>query len=94
VFLFPDLSNEGKAFELWIKKANQIQRRLQRTYFKVSDLLERLAPKLDKKKGNDLADYLIKLDWRLFRNQCIKNTVASHLHEMPIGVKGEKSVAV
>jgi len=94
VFLFPDLSNEGKAFELWSKKANLIQRRLKGTYFKVSDLLERLAPEPDKKKGNDIADYLIKLDWRLFRNQRSKNIVASHLHEMPIGVKSEKSVAV
>lgn len=72
VYLFPDLSKDGKAFELWSNKATEIQRRLQGTYFHVSDLLEQLAPQEDKEQGKDIADYLIKQDWRLFRKQDIK----------------------
>lgn len=72
VYLFPDLSKDGKAFELWSSKAAEIQKRLQGTYFHVSDLLEQLAPKQDKEQGKDIADYLIKQDWRLFRKQDIK----------------------
>jgi len=69
VYLFPDLSKEGRAFELWSNKAKDIQRQLQGTSFTVSDLLERLAPEEDKVDGKDIADYLIKQDWRLFRKQ-------------------------
>lgn len=72
VYLFPDLSKDGKAFELWSNKATEIQKRLQGTYFHVSDLLEQLAPQQDKEQGKDIADYLIKQDWRLFRKQNIK----------------------
>lgn len=72
VYLFPDLSKDGKAFELWRNKATEIQKRLQGTYFYVSDLLEQLAPQQDKEQGKDIADYLIKQDWRLFRKQDIK----------------------
>src|SRR5690606_11138229 len=38
------------------------------------DLLEQLAPQQDKERGKDLADYLIKRDWRDFRKQEIKET--------------------
>ncbi|MEN2282222.1 DUF6371 domain-containing protein [Algoriphagus sp. SE2] len=69
VYLFPDLSKDGKAFKLWSNKAVQIQKRLQGTYFHVSDLLEKLAPQQDKEQCKDIADYLIKQDWRLFRKQ-------------------------
>src|SRR5690554_4863312 len=72
VYLFPDLSKDGKAFELWSNKAAEIQKHLQGTYFHVSDLLEQLAPQQDKEQGKDIADYLIKQDWRLFRKQDIK----------------------
>ena len=74
VYLFPDLSKDGKAFELWSNKANEIQKQLQGTYFHVSDLLEQLATQQDKEQGKDIADYLIKQDWRLFRKQDIKET--------------------
>ena len=74
VYLFPDLSKDGKAFELWSIKAAEIQKRLQGTYFQVSDLLEQLAPQQDKEQGKDIADYVIKQDWRLFRKQDIKET--------------------
>ncbi len=33
----------------------------------MSNLLERLACNEDKNKGQDIADYLIKFDWRKFR---------------------------
>lgn len=72
VFLFPDLSKDGKAFESWSNKAKEFQKQLPNTYFKVSDFLERLAPQQDKEQGKDIADYLIKHDWRLFRKQDIK----------------------
>lgn len=74
IYLFPDLSKDGKAFELWSNKAAEIQKQLQGTYFHVSDLLEQLAPQQDKEQGKDIADYLIKQDWRLFRKQDIKET--------------------
>ncbi|MDA8910494.1 DUF6371 domain-containing protein [Crocinitomicaceae bacterium] len=77
VYLFPDLSKNGKAYELWSSKAKQIQSQLQGTYFTVSDLLEQLAPEQDKVQGKDIADYLIKQDWRLFKKE--------------ISVKGVKS---
>ena len=41
----------------------------------ISDLLEKLAPEQDKEQGNDIADYPIKQDWRLFKNQNIKETL-------------------
>ncbi|RXG21251.1 DUF6965 family protein [Leeuwenhoekiella marinoflava] len=96
VFLFPDLSKGGKAFQLWSNKAAEIQKRLQGTYFYVSDLLEQLAPQQDKEQGKDLADYLIKQDWRLFRKQDIKETPQPEPEpvEPPIREKSEKSEAL
>lgn len=91
VYLFPDLSKDGKAFELWSNKAKEIQNQLQGTFFTVSDLLEQLAPEQDKSNGNDLADYLIKQDWRLYRKQPkpepmqVKNSISE---------KSEKSEAL
>jgi hypothetical protein len=73
VYLFPDLSKEGKAFNLWSIKAQKIQQQLENSFFKVSDLLEELAPNQDKEQGKDIADYLIKLDWNKFRKKEIKN---------------------
>ena len=67
VTLFPDLSKEGRAFELWSNNAMEIQRQMKGTHFTVSDLLEHQAPRQDREQGKDLADYLIKLDWREFR---------------------------
>lgn len=73
VYLFPDLSKEGKAFNLWSNKAQKIQQQLENSFFKVSDLLEELAPNQDKEEGKDIADYLIKLDWHKFKKKEIKN---------------------
>jgi len=73
VYLFPDLSKGGKAYKLWSNKTSDLEKQLQGTSFIMSDLLERLASKEERKKGFDLADYLIKLDWRKFRNKTIQD---------------------
>ena len=98
VYLFPDLSKEGRAFELWSNKATEIQKELKGTYFQVSDLLEQLAPERDKSEGKDLADYLIKLDWRLFRQKEIREQPQPDPIEQPKvetlkSEKGEKDEA-
>ncbi|WP_212744248.1 DUF6965 family protein [Maribacter sp. ACAM166] len=69
VYVFPDLSKDGNTFKEWETKAKNYESRLPKTRFIFSDLLERLAPENDKIEGSDLADYLIKQDWRLFREQ-------------------------
>ena len=69
VVLFPDLSEDGRAFNLWKKRAKEIEEKLAGTTFSMSDLIEKHAPEKDKYDGYDLADYLIKLDWRLFRKK-------------------------
>ena len=72
VYVFPDLSKDGNTFKEWEIKAKKYENRLPGTRFIFSDLLEQLAPEQDKSKGNDLADYLIKQDWKLFRKRSIK----------------------
>jgi hypothetical protein len=59
VVLFPDL----KGFEKWSDKAKQFSAI---ATFTVSDLLERKATEEEKKKGLDLADYLIRYDHKDF----------------------------
>ena len=65
--LFPDLSKTGHAFKLWSTKAIEFEKAMPGTTFKVSDLLERNANDSEREKGLDLADFLIKQDWRAFR---------------------------
>ncbi len=72
IYVFPDLSKDGSTFREWENKAKEYESRLPGTRFIFSDLLERLAPQKDKEKGNDIADFLIKLDWREFRKQNIR----------------------
>ena len=67
--MFPDLSKDGKAHQLWSEKAVAIQKNLPGTHFHLSDLLERYAPVRDKEQGKDIADYLIEQDWRQFRKE-------------------------
>ena len=69
VYVFPDLSKDGNTFKEWEAKAKEYESRLPGTRFIFSDLLEQLAPDRDKSEGKDLADYLIKQDWRPFRKQ-------------------------
>ena len=72
VYTFPDLSKDGNTFNEWQQKAKNFENQLPGTTFIFSDLLERLAPETDKYEGYDLADYLIKQDWRTFRKQNIQ----------------------
>lgn len=67
VYLFPDLSKNGRAFDLWSKKAKQLELEIPHSRFIVSDLLEKNAGEEEREKGSDLADFLIKQDWRRFR---------------------------
>ncbi len=61
VCLFPDLNG----FELWDTKKKEISAFARVT---ISDLLERKATKAERNQGLDLADYLIKLDYKTFRD--------------------------
>ncbi len=67
VYLFPDLSKNGHAFNLWSKKAKELQQSIPGIQVKVSDLLEINGVETEKSTGLDLADFIIKLDWRSFR---------------------------
>lgn len=82
VYVFPDLSKDGNTFKEWETKAKEYESRLPGTRFIFSDLLEQLAPERDKGEGNDLADYLIKQDWRLFRKRSIQNQVQPKIKEV------------
>lgn len=55
VTLWPDLN----AFELWSEKGRDFG-------FVISDLLQRKATEQEKQQGFDLADYLIKFNWKEF----------------------------
>ncbi|OYQ37526.1 hypothetical protein CHU92_08025 [Flavobacterium cyanobacteriorum] len=59
VTLFPDLNG----FDKWSSKAKELSHLAQ---FTVSDLLERKATEAERKQGFDLADYLIKYDYKAF----------------------------
>ena len=59
VTLFPDLNG----FEKWSCKAKELSHLANFTVF---DLLERKATEAEKKQGFDLADYLIKYDYKAF----------------------------
>jgi hypothetical protein len=59
VTLFPDLNG----FDKWSSKAKELSHLAN---FTVSDLLERKASESDRKQGLDLADYLIKFDYKAF----------------------------
>ncbi|MEI2822960.1 MAG: DUF6371 domain-containing protein [Chitinophagaceae bacterium] len=85
IYVFPDLSKDGSTFREWETKAKEYEGHLPGTSFIFSDLLEQLAPEQDKSEGKDLADYLIKLDWRKFRKT---ETIKPQKSE-----KGEKSEA-
>lgn len=62
VVLFPDLNG----FEKWSLKAKELSHI---TSISVSDLLERKATAAEKQQGLDLADYLLKFDFRQFNEQ-------------------------
>ncbi len=59
VALFPDLNG----FNKWSSKAKELSHLAK---FTVSDLLERKATEAEKKQGFDLADYLVKFNYKDF----------------------------
>lgn len=59
VILFPDLNG----FEKWNNKVKELAHL---ATFIISDLLERKATEAERSQGLDLADYLIKVDYRSF----------------------------
>lgn len=67
VVLFPDLSKDGKAFDVWSSKIDELNT-IRGARFTISDLLETTASEPERLKGCDIADYLITKDWRLFRD--------------------------
>lgn len=69
IFVLPDLSKEGKTYNEWLTKAKEIEKLLPNTKFTFSNLLEKFATEKDKSEGKDIADYLIRHDWSLFRKQ-------------------------
>lgn len=89
VYLFPDLSKDGKAFDLWSKKAVELEQHLQGTNFTVSNLLEKNANEAERLKGCDLADYLIKQNWRNFRPLEKVQTVSTEIIKSEKGAKSE-----
>lgn len=82
VYLFPDLSQDNSTYELWEKRAKEMSKRLPGTRFTVSSLLEKIAGEESKVKGGDIADFLIKQDWRLFRKE-LKNNLSQIVKEEP-----------
>jgi hypothetical protein len=60
VILFPD----SDGFDKWNLKAKELSHLVT---FTVSDLLERLATEAERIEGFDLADYLVKFDYREFQ---------------------------
>jgi hypothetical protein len=86
VFVFPDLSKNGNTFKEWEEKAKKFEGQLKNTKFIFSDLLEKFASDDDRSNGLDVADYLIKLDWKKFRNdsQCKNSTLSKTENEKSI----------
>ena len=66
--LFPDLNG----FEKWSNKAKELSTLAS---FTISDLLERKATATEKQQGLDLADYLIRFDYRQFIEPAPAETV-------------------
>lgn len=78
VYVFPDLSEDGKTFNEWKNKANEFEKKLCHTSFIFSDFLEKFADLKAKKEGNDLADFLIKMDYqKLNKNHNINDSTIS-----------------
>ena len=91
VVLFPDLSKDGKAFELWNSKLKELNT-IKGARFTISDLLELKASEAERANGCDIADYLICKDWRLFRESVKSETVRARTREIePPSAKSVKS---
>jgi hypothetical protein len=64
ILLFPDL----RGFEKWEIRAKKISLELMGIKFIISDLLEKKATEIERKQGLDLADYLIKFNYKEFHD--------------------------
>ena len=84
VDVFPDLSKDGGTFREWESKAKDFEKQLPGTQFNMYDFLEMEAPQADRVKGEDIADYLIKLDWKDFRSREVKKEASAPLQVEPL----------
>lgn len=66
---FPDISKDGKAYELWRRKAKELSAI---GSFTVSDLLEKYTTTDEKMQGLDIRDYITQFDYQLFRQEIPK----------------------
>ena len=79
VILYPDLS----AYNKWKEKA--IKESLVDIFnYSISDILELKAPESDKLQGYDLADYLIKSDYRILQGEWDRPKPMQSVLSMPI----------
>ena len=67
VYFFPDLSKDGSTYNLWDKKRLAFQKSIPSARFRMVDTFEKRASEIEKNEGLDIADFLIKYDWRNFR---------------------------
>jgi hypothetical protein len=63
VILFPDLN----AFEKWSVRSKELTQQLPGILFTISNLLEKNASEVERSEGLDLADYLIRFNWKQFQ---------------------------
>lgn len=91
VLVFPDLSKNGDTYKEWQEKAKQYEKQLKNTRFIFSDLLEKYASDDERNNGLDIADFLIKQDWRLFRTNC-KNLSESQFVEYNDNVQPQLTI--
>ncbi len=91
VYVFPDLSKDGSTFKEWETKAKEYEKRLPKTRFIFSDLLERLATTEQREKGADIADVLILQDWRLFRKKNVQEAPQQPEPEKVTGVTAQQN---
>jgi len=69
VYVFPDLSKDGQTYREWENKAHGYEQKLPGTEFTFSNLLEKFGSERLKADGADIADILIKYNWKKFRDQ-------------------------
>ncbi len=63
VVLFPDLN----AYDAWNVKAQELKVKLPGSRIVVSDILEKIALETERAKGLDLADYLVRYNYKQYR---------------------------
>ncbi len=73
IILFPDTSTNGTAFNLWLKRSEELKELGVNCI--VNDILEKNANNDEKKKGCDLADYLLKHPINEFRESNQKKII-------------------